>query len=84
MPLDLPESTAVLGSIEIALVLKDDGDTGMVYGYDGVNATEAIGYLTVVLDRMREQERLAWGDCPVCGDPLDEHDLDEDDEEDER
>lgn len=84
MELDLPENATVVGRIEIAVLIKDGGDRGTAYGFDGLNSIETIGYLTAVLDRMREREKFSWDTCVYCDRPLDEHDLDEDEEDDDR
>ena len=86
MPLHgLPNGAIVVGNIEIALYLSDEGDVRTAYGFDGVSEEAAVGHLTVVLDRIREERLLSWDTCPSCHLPWSEHDDpdDEDDYEDE-
>jgi hypothetical protein len=66
-----PPNAQQVGSIEIALYLTEDG-TGTAYGLDGVTPEAAIGYLTIVTDRLREERSLQWDTCPGCGLPYDE------------
>lgn len=82
MPLDgLPEDVAVTGTIQIAITLGAGG-TGLSYGFDGITTEAAIGYLTVILDRLRQERSLQWDHCPGCGQPWAEHDFDDDEEDD--
>lgn len=77
MALNLPPNTQPVGSIEITLTMGADG-VGVAYGMEGVSPEAAIGYLTVVSDRIREERRLQWDTCPGCGVPWEEHDEGED------
>jgi hypothetical protein len=74
---DLP----VVGTITIEVVLNENG-TAPQFSYDGMSPENAIGYLTVVKDRLREVVARDWPepeldfmldlgslefDCPHCG-----------------
>lgn len=78
---DLPEGSQVVGRVEIVLYLEGDG-VGTAYGLEGMSPEAAIGYLTVVSDRIREERRLNWDTCPGCGLPWGDH-FEEDEEDDE-
>jgi hypothetical protein len=78
--LDLPPNTTVVGEISVVKALNEDGDTGFEFGYEDLSQEEVIGALTAVLDRIREEARLAWNTCPGCGAPWSEHEDYEDDE----
>jgi hypothetical protein len=82
MQLDIDPDLAVVGTVQIALSMGEDS-LDVVYGFDGMSLDAAIGYMTVVLDRMREERKYEWATCPGCKRPWSEHyDDDEDDEED--
>lgn len=77
MALDgIPSDATVVGKIEIALVLSGDG-IGTAYGVEGMTNEAAIGYLTIVTDRLREERSLQWDTCPGCGEPWDSHEDDD-------
>lgn len=71
MALEIDESILVVGQIEIALIIDKSGDTGKVYGFEGMSVDEAIGHMTVVLDRLREERSYQWDSC-ACGHSWDE------------
>lgn len=79
-PTDVPQ----IGKIEIYLFLAEGG-IEIGFGMDQVTEEAAIGYLTVVQDRLREIVKYQWGSCPGCNKPWAEHDTPDDDydEEDE-
>lgn len=76
----LPEDVTEIGNISISLFIGEDG-VSFAYGYEGVAREAAIGYLTVVLDRVRDEVALDWGEeddhpclgpeCPSCGFSID-------------
>lgn len=70
-----------VGSIQIDLLLTSDG-INVAYAFDGINKDTAIGYLTSVLDRMREERKYEWDTCPECYNPWASH-FASDEEEDE-
>lgn len=55
----ISSETPIVGRIEIALTLHDDG-VGQAYGLDGVEPAAAIGYLMVTIDRLREECAALW------------------------
>lgn len=70
-----------IAEINIELYLSGAG-VSTAYGYEGLTLDAAIGHITVVLDRMREERKLQWDTCPGCGLPWAEHFEPEEDEED--
>lgn len=66
--------------------MGEDG-TGCAYEYDGLSPEAAIGYLTTVVDQLREEVRERWSsarddeglafhinlECPECGEEIDIH-----------
>lgn len=83
MALDLPDTSTVVSSFEVANVITEDGDTAVSFGYEGMSIESVIGLLTVVLDRLREERRFEWDTCPECHEPWATHEGFEDDEDDE-
>ena len=79
MPLDLDPTKPVVGKIEIVLYMGDEG-IGTAYGLEGVSTEAAIGYLTVVTDRLREERSFEWDTCSECKRPWSEH-FEEDDDQ---
>lgn len=77
---DLPTGVTVVGSLEVVLYMSEEG-LGVAHGYEGMGKEAAIGYLTVVSDRLREEVRLQWDRCPGCGERWDDHFDQEDDGE---
>lgn len=70
-----------IGSINVGLYLSEGG-IDVSYSFDGVTKDAAIGYLTVVTDRMREERKYEWSTCPECREPWASHHHMNDDEED--
>lgn len=61
----LPEAATVTGSIQLAVYLDpEDGETKWSYGSDGLSTAQCIGYLTVLVDRLRDDERVTWDTPP--------------------
>ena len=54
----LPENLAEVGSIHISVLLEEDG-TSTAFVISDLSNTEAIGHLTVALDRLRKRYRRA-------------------------
>lgn len=54
-----------VGSIKIDLLLTADG-ISVGYSFDSINKDTAIGYMTTVLDRLREERKYEWDTCPEC------------------
>jgi hypothetical protein len=88
MALDVDSSANTrVGTIEIGIYLAGEGQS-VSYGIEGMNKDQAIGYLTTVLDRVRDERRYEWATCPECKEPWASHfavgddDPDEDDLED--
>lgn len=77
----LPQDATVTGSIEIVRYLTSDGE-GVTFGIDDLSKETAIGFLMVILDRLREERKLEWDTCPDCFRPWDEHFEEDEDEED--
>lgn len=72
--------------------MGEDG-TGCAYEYDGLSPEAAIGYVTTVLDQLREEVRDRWEtarnanfqfsvhlECPECGEEIHVSTDDDDDE----
>jgi hypothetical protein len=77
----LPPEATTVGSIEILLYLDNDG-IGTAYGFEGVAPEAALGYMTIVMDRIREERSFQWDTCPGCGEPMASHgDQDEEDDD---
>lgn len=70
-----------MGEVTIVTYMSGDG-IGTAYGVEGMSKEEAIGRLTIVLDRLREEVKLEWDTCPACKRPWSEHDEDDEEEED--
>jgi len=58
-PPQIPDDAPQIGSIDIALWLNEHG-VGISYELDGVSQEAAIGYLTVVVDRLRRACQDDW------------------------
>lgn len=76
----VPEDAAQIASIEVGIYFTEHGEH-VAYGLDGLSPEAAIGYLTVVQDRLREERSYQWNTCPGCGEPWSDHFDDEDDDE---
>ncbi len=74
-----------VGSVHISVLLDEDG-TAPAFELTDLSTAEAIGYVTVVLDRLRREAMSSWSDitddleCPHCGEPYIEKDSEDDDE----
>ena len=79
--LEIPDTRTVVGEFAFAIVIKEDGDIGCEWGIEDLEKEQVIGYLDVILDRLREEVRLGWDTCPGCGKPWSEHDVEDDEEE---
>lgn len=85
----IPQNAQQVGEIAIVVYLTAEGGLGLSYGFDGMGLDEAIGRMTVTLDRLRDERRAQWDTCPDCGEPWESHvefdgeDFDEEDDEDE-
>jgi len=77
--------------------MGEDG-TGCAYEYDGLSPEAAIGYLTTVIDQLRDEVKERWEaarasdftfsvqlECPECGEEINISNAEyaDDDEEDE-
>lgn len=62
-----------MGHINVATYLRDGGALGVAYDIDGMSKEEAIGRLTVILDRLREEVKYEWPTCPECLNPWADH-----------
>lgn len=60
-------------SIKIDLLLDEEGDLAVNFEVDGMPVAAALGYLTVVSDRLRELEKHDWPTCAKCHEPMDDH-----------
>lgn len=80
----LPDNVTEVGAVNISIYMGEEG-VSFAYGYDGVAREAAIGYLQCVMDRLRDEARMDWGDyedggiclgpeCPECGFTLDDPD----------
>lgn len=82
MTTTLPDDVVEVGSVHIAVGMGEDG-TGCAYEYDGLSPEAAIGYVTTVLDQLREEVRGRWDaardadvdfsinlECPECGEQI--------------
>lgn len=79
----LPDNVAEVASVHISVGMGEDG-TGCAYEYDGLSPEAAIGYLTTVVDQLRQEVRDRWDsvrddglafhinlECPECGEEID-------------
>ena len=85
----LPENLAEVGSIHISVLLEEDG-TSTAFVISDLSNTEAIGHLTVALDRLRNDVVSKWSnneepdeelECPNCGEPFFQHEPEDEDGE---
>ena len=66
---DLPDDLIQTGAIHIYVVMGSAG-TGTSFTYEDTMSLEsAIGHVTVVLDRLKEEAAAKWDHCPGCGEP---------------
>lgn len=79
METSLPEGAVVFGSLKIVVTMSNDGPA-ISYGLEDMTPESAIGYLTVVTDRLREECSLKWQTCPGCVEDWESHFEDEDDD----
>lgn len=91
---NVPEDSPEIGFIRISTRLAEGERVGTHVEFEGVSAEQAIGHLTLVLDRMKEEASYSWNaeaefsltidmDCPECGEhihlaPLEPDEEDED------
>ena len=86
----VPENLAEVGSIHISVLLEEDG-TSTAFVISDLSNTEAIGHLTVALDRLRNDVVAKWHndddgpdeelECPNCGEPFFQHEPEDEDDE---
>lgn len=72
---NLPDNLTETGRITVRTMLGSEG-TGTAFESEGVSTEAAIGYLTVVIDRLRDQAAANWDqdtepiiielECPHC------------------
>jgi hypothetical protein len=79
LAIDLPENSVEMSRIEVAVYLKGES-RGTAFSIDGMSKEEAIGRLTTILDRLREEIKYEWPTCPECLEPWSSHFDPEDDE----
>ena len=85
---EVPDNVTEIGFIRVSSVLTESGGTHTAFGLSGIGAEEAIGRLTVVIDRLREGVAASWSgdfqpedfECPNCGESLFPDDTEDEDE----
>lgn len=89
-----PDSVAEVASIHVSVGMDEYG-TGCSYDLEGLSPESAIGYLTAVVDQLREEVRMRFEaarmeeydaisvhiTCPECGEDIDLTGSDDDDED---